>query len=193
MTPCCCSFTSPTSISKFISESPHLSMLENQCTSMKDLQKIHAHLLKTGLANDTVAASRILAFSASPAGDINYACMVFRHIKEPNPFIWNTIIRGFSESQNPKTAISLFTELDPIDSCGYVLVSNIYAASSQFQEAIKERLSMKEQKIEKEPGCSLIKVDGEVHEFIAGGRLHQKAPEIYSLLDELGFMMPEME
>ncbi|TQD72087.1 hypothetical protein C1H46_042374 [Malus baccata] len=60
-------------------------------------------------------------------------------------------------------------------------------------EAIKERLSMKEQKIEKEPGCSLIEVDGEVHEFIAGGRLHQKAPEIYSLLDELGFMMPEME
>ncbi|KAM1919968.1 hypothetical protein ACFX15_023838 [Malus domestica] len=111
MTPCCCSFTSPTSISKFISESPHLSMLENQCTSMKDLQKIHAHLLKTGLANDTVAASRILAFSTSPAGDINYACMVFRHIKEPNPFIWNTIIRGFSESQNPKTAISLFTEM----------------------------------------------------------------------------------
>ncbi|RXH67709.1 hypothetical protein DVH24_027856 [Malus domestica] len=86
-------------------------MLENQCTSMKDLQKIHAHLLKTGLANDTVAASRILAFSTSPAGDINYACMVFRHIKEPNPFIWNTIIRGFSESQNPKTAISLFTEM----------------------------------------------------------------------------------
>ncbi|KAM0956152.1 hypothetical protein ACFX2A_024962 [Malus domestica] len=60
-------------------------------------------------------------------------------------------------------------------------------------EAIKEGLSMKEQKIEKEPGCSLIKVDGEVHEFIAGGRLHQKAPEIYSLLDVLGFMMPEME
>lgn len=41
----------------------------------------------------------------------HYAYMVFRHIEEPNPFIWNTIIRGFSESQNPKTAISLFTEM----------------------------------------------------------------------------------
>ncbi|KAB2610872.1 pentatricopeptide repeat-containing protein [Pyrus ussuriensis x Pyrus communis] len=83
-------------------------MLENQCPSRKDLQKIHAHLLKTGLANDTIAASRVLAFSASPPGDINYAYMVFRHIKEPNPFIWNTIIRGFSESQNPKLQ-SLFS------------------------------------------------------------------------------------
>ncbi|KAM1010663.1 pentatricopeptide repeat-containing protein At2g42920, chloroplastic-like [Malus sylvestris] len=532
MTPCCCSFTTSASISKFISENPHLSMLENQCTSMKDLQKIHAHLLKTGLTKDTVVASRLLAFSASRAGDINYAYMVFRRIKKPNPFIWNTIIRGFSESQNPKTAVSLFIEmlvaseiepqrltypsvfkaysqvglakdgaqlhgrviklgiesdeftrntiihmyancgflsearklfdedlecdnvawnsmimglfkcgevseskrlfdkmpsrnsvswnsmtsgfvrngkyaealelfgemqkerirpseftmvsllnasaqlgaigqgewiheyikkngiemngivvtaitnmyckcgsiekalrvfeaapnkglscwntmimglavngcegeaielfsrletsnfipdgvsflgvltacnhsgkvekardylskmtrsykiepsikhyscmvnvlgraglleeaeelidnmpvkadaiiwgsllsscrkhsniemakraakrvieLDPNDSCGYVLMSNVYAASSRFQEAMKERLSMKEQKIEKEPGCSLIEVDGEVHEFIAGGRLHHKAPEIYSLLDELGFMIPEM-
>ncbi|KAL6134951.1 hypothetical protein ACLB2K_067179 [Fragaria x ananassa] len=483
-------------------------MLENQCTNMKDLQKIHAHLIKTGLANETVAASRVLAFCASPAGDINYAYMVFRHIHNPNLFIWNTIIRGFSNSSNPEAAISLFIdmlvtstvhpqrltypsvfkayaqlglahegaqlhgrvvklglesdqfvrntiihmysncgllsearrvfdedlefdivawnsmimglskcgevgesrrlngmytealdlfgemqkqkikpseftmvsllnasaqlgairqgewiheyirknhiqlnpiavtaiinmyskcgsiekavhvfeaaprtglscwnsiimglatngceeeaielfsrleslsfvpddvsflgvltacshsgmvekarkyfsvmretyriapsikhyscmvdvlgraglleeveklidgmplkadaiiwgsllsscrkhrdvemakraakhviELDPSDSCGYVLMSNVYAASSQFEEAMHERLSMKEQKIEKEPGCSLIEVDGEVHEFIAGGRLHQKAPEIYSLLNGLGFML----
>ncbi|ONI17677.1 hypothetical protein PRUPE_3G173600 [Prunus persica] len=532
MTPCCCSFTSSTSISKFISERPHLSMLEKQCTNMKDLQKIHAHLIKTGLVSDTVAASRVLAFCASPAGNINYAYMVFRNIQNPNLFIWNTIIRGFSESPSPEIAISLFIdmlvtsaiephrltypsvfkayaqlglaqdgaqlhgrilklglesdqfirntiihmyancgfliearrmfdedlecdtvawnsmimglskwgevseakrlfdkfslrnsvswnsmisgfvrngkytealelfsemqeervkpseftmvsllnasaqlgaigqgewiheylkkngvemnaivitaiinmyckcgsiekairvfeaaprkglscwnstimglaingceeeaielfsrlessnfipdgvsflgvltacnhsgmvdkardyfsimrgtykiepsikhyscmvdvlgraglleeaeelihsmpmkadaiiwgsllsscrkhrniemakraanrviELDPSDSCGFVLMSNVYAASSQFQEAMKERLSMKQQKIEKEPGCSLIEVDGEVHEFIAGGRLHHKAPEIYSLLNELGFMLPEM-
>ncbi|PQM37187.1 pentatricopeptide repeat-containing protein [Prunus yedoensis var. nudiflora] len=78
---------------------------------MKDLQKIHAHLIKTGLVSDTVAASRVLAFCASPAGNFNYAYMVFRNIQNPNLFIWNTIIRGFSESPSPEIAISLFIDM----------------------------------------------------------------------------------
>ncbi|BFG25636.1 hypothetical protein CerSpe_119100 [Prunus speciosa] len=78
---------------------------------MKDLQKIHAHLIKTGLVSDIVAASRVLAFCASPAGNINYAYMIFRNIQNPNLFIWNTIIRGFSESPSPEIAISLFIDM----------------------------------------------------------------------------------
>ncbi|GFS45338.1 pentatricopeptide repeat (PPR-like) superfamily protein [Actinidia rufa] len=72
-----CSFTPPssTSISKFISDRPYLPILETQCKSMRDLQKIHAQLIKTGLAKDTVAASRVLAFCTAP-GDVNYAYLV---------------------------------------------------------------------------------------------------------------------
>ncbi|KAK7849358.1 pentatricopeptide repeat-containing protein [Quercus suber] len=111
---CCCSLTSlssSTSISKFISDQPYLTMLEKQCTNMKDLQKIHANLIKTGLAKDTIAASRILAFCASPAGDMNYAYLLFTHIQNPNLFAWNTIIRGFSQSSTPHNAISLFIDM----------------------------------------------------------------------------------
>ncbi|KAK4846250.1 hypothetical protein QYF36_014981 [Acer negundo] len=100
-----------TSISKFISEQPYLSMLDKQCTTMKDLHKIHAQLIKTGLVKDPIAASRVLAFSASPAGDINYAYLVFTQIQNPNLFIWNTIIRGFSQSSTPQVAISLFIDM----------------------------------------------------------------------------------
>nr|POE79276.1 pentatricopeptide repeat-containing protein, chloroplastic [Quercus suber] len=78
---------------------------------MKDLQKIHANLIKTGLAKDTIAASRILAFCASPAGDMNYAYLLFTHIQNPNLFAWNTIIRGFSQSSTPHNAISLFIDM----------------------------------------------------------------------------------
>jgi len=86
-------------------------MLDKHCTTMKDLQKIHANLIKTGLANDTVAASRILAFCASPAGDMNYAYLVFTRIQNPNLFVWNTIIRGFSQSSTPQNALSLFLDM----------------------------------------------------------------------------------
>ncbi|KAA8524149.1 hypothetical protein F0562_010420 [Nyssa sinensis] len=110
MIPSFCSFTpSSSSVSKFISEQPCLSILETKCTTMKDLQKLHAQLIKTGLAKDTFAASRILAFCAtSRAGDMNYAHLVFTQIRKPNLFTWNTIIRGFSNSSTPETAIALF-------------------------------------------------------------------------------------
>ncbi|KAK4438957.1 Pentatricopeptide repeat-containing protein, chloroplastic [Sesamum alatum] len=87
-------------------------MLETNCHTIKDLKKIHAHLIKTGLAKDTVAASRVLAFCATgPARDLDYAFSVFKQIEEPNLFIWNTIIRGFCQSSDPRVAISLFVEM----------------------------------------------------------------------------------
>ncbi|KAK5783202.1 pentatricopeptide repeat-containing protein At2g42920, chloroplastic [Gossypium arboreum] len=101
----------PNSITKFVSDQPCLSLLETKCTTMNDLKKIHAQLIKTGLFNDIIAASRVLAFSASPAGDINYACSVFTRIQNPNLFAWNVIIRGFSRSSNPQIAISLFIDM----------------------------------------------------------------------------------
>ncbi|KAL5125776.1 Pentatricopeptide repeat-containing protein, chloroplastic [Glycine soja] len=86
-------------------------MLQTQCTNMKDLQKIHAHIIKTGLAHHTVAASRVLTFCASPSGDINYAYLLFTTIPTPNLYCWNTIIRGFSRSSTPHFAISLFVDV----------------------------------------------------------------------------------
>ncbi|GMG98564.1 hypothetical protein Nepgr_000404 [Nepenthes gracilis] len=113
MVSCISSLTQPQiNISKFISDHHHLTLLENNCSSMKDLKKIHAQLIKTGLSNDTIAISRALAFCAvSPSGDINYAYLLFTRIQNPNLFSWNTIIRGFSRSSAPEKAISLFVDM----------------------------------------------------------------------------------
>ena len=116
MAPCVCSLTplpsSSTSISKFISDQPYLSLIQTKCSTIKDLQIIHAQIIKTGLIKDTIAASRLLAFAAtSPASDINYALTLFNQIQNPNLFTWNTIIRGFSRSSNPLMAVSLFIDM----------------------------------------------------------------------------------
>ncbi|XP_043702638.1 pentatricopeptide repeat-containing protein At2g42920, chloroplastic [Telopea speciosissima] len=113
MLPCCIALPSPSScISSFIFDHPSLSMLEKRCTTMSHLHMLHAHLIKTGLAKHTIAASRVLSFCASsPAGDIDYAHLVFSQIQHPNLFAWNTIIRGFSQSSTPQFAISLFIEM----------------------------------------------------------------------------------
>ncbi|XP_058101218.1 pentatricopeptide repeat-containing protein At2g42920, chloroplastic [Magnolia sinica] len=112
MHPCVCALPSSPSISKFISDHPSLSMLENRCNNMKDLKKLHAQLIKTGLSQDIIAISRVLAFCAtSPFGDINYAMLLFSHIQNPNHFTYNTIIRGFSQSSNPYQSISLLYQM----------------------------------------------------------------------------------
>ncbi|KNA13251.1 hypothetical protein SOVF_118590 [Spinacia oleracea] len=112
MSQLCMLSPSQTNISNLISNDNHLTLLENQCTTIHDLNKIHGHLIKTGLANHPIAISRVLAFSAtSLASDINYAYSIFTRIHDPNLFMWNTIIRGFSQSSVPQNAILLFIDM----------------------------------------------------------------------------------
>lgn len=70
-------------------------------------------------------------------------------------------------------------------------MSNVQAASNQFEEAMEHRILMRQRLAEKEPGCSSIELYGEVHEFLAGGRLHPKAREIYYLLNDSSFALQD--
>ncbi|KAG0458547.1 hypothetical protein HPP92_023704 [Vanilla planifolia] len=75
---------------------------------MDDLRKIHAQLTTTGLINDCFPASRAIAFCAlSIAGDIKYAHLLFDQIPDPNTYIWNTMIRGYSKRGSPLQDILL--------------------------------------------------------------------------------------
>ncbi|XP_065046590.1 pentatricopeptide repeat-containing protein At2g42920, chloroplastic-like [Musa acuminata AAA Group] len=112
MLPCTSALPSSTSICKFISDHTLLSMLETKCNSMRDLHRLHSQLIKTGLARDHIAISRVLAFCAtSPNGDLNYAMRLFFHHHQPNAFMYNTLIRGLSHSSTPHLAISLFLDM----------------------------------------------------------------------------------
>lgn len=44
---------------------------------------------------------------------------------------------------------------------------------------------MSERNIKKPPGCSLIEVDGFVHEFVKGDSSHPQSSEIYEMLDDV--------
>ncbi|RWW21748.1 hypothetical protein GW17_00014079 [Ensete ventricosum] len=104
---------SSTSICKFISDHTLLSTLETKCSSMRDLHQLHSQLIKTGLARDRIALSRVLAFCAtSPNGDLNYAMRLFaHHHHHPNAFMYNTLIRALSHSSTPHVAVSLFLDM----------------------------------------------------------------------------------
>ncbi|CAH8298796.1 unnamed protein product [Eruca vesicaria subsp. sativa] len=87
----------------------------NRCRTTRDLSQIHATLIKSGQMRDTLAAAELLRFCATSDllhRDLDYARKIFTHMPRRNCFSWNTIIRGFSESEdNAIVAITLFHEM----------------------------------------------------------------------------------
>ncbi|XP_039119293.1 LOW QUALITY PROTEIN: pentatricopeptide repeat-containing protein At2g29760, chloroplastic-like [Dioscorea cayenensis subsp. rotundata] len=79
--------------------------------------------------------------------------------------------------------------INPANSGAYVLLSNVYAKASRWSDVRKVRNMMKEQGIEKIPGCSSIEVNGVVHEFFVGDFSHSQGEEIYMMLNRLEKML----
>ncbi|WZZ36990.1 hypothetical protein YC2023_020391 [Brassica napus] len=51
-------------------------------------------------------------------------------------------------------AVKCLMNLDPDDTCGYVLLTNIYSSFGLLEEAVGQRVLMKERQLEKEIVCS---------------------------------------
>ncbi|KAL0848549.1 hypothetical protein Bca101_021796 [Brassica carinata] len=60
----------------------------------------------------------------------------------------------------------------------YVMLSNIYADSENLDNVSHVRQLMKARGVRKEPGCSLMEVNGEVHEFFVGDNSHPRYTEL---------------
>ncbi|KAL3848688.1 hypothetical protein ACJIZ3_010570 [Penstemon smallii] len=107
------------------------------------------------------------------AGFIEEAVKIIRSMPmNPDAIIWGSLLTACNSHRNvdvAKWAAENLILLDPNDTSAHVLMSNVYAASGDFERATWERISMHK---EKQPGCSLIEVNGEVHEFVAGGMWH---------------------
>ncbi|CBI14948.3 unnamed protein product, partial [Vitis vinifera] len=102
--------TAKTSISLF-PENPKTLILE-QCKTIRDLNEIHAHLIKTRLLLKPKVAENLLESAAIllPTS-MDYAVSIFRQIDEPDSPAYNIMIRGFTLKQSPHEAILLFKEM----------------------------------------------------------------------------------
>ena len=105
-----------------------------------------------------------------------------------DPVLWGTLLGCCRLHVNIKLGeeIAKFLVDQKLANSGtYVLLSNMYAATGNWEGVAKMRTLMKEHGIEKEHGCSSIEVDNKVHEFVAGERKHPKSKEIYVMLNEI--------
>ncbi|KGN50343.1 pentatricopeptide repeat-containing protein At1g26900, mitochondrial [Cucumis sativus] len=84
-----------------------LSLLES-CNGTSKISQIHCYMVKTALDLDPFTLSKLLA---SAILDIKYAASIFREIRNPNLFMFNTMLRGYSNSNDSKQAFVIFNDL----------------------------------------------------------------------------------
>ncbi|KAK7309247.1 hypothetical protein RJT34_05816 [Clitoria ternatea] len=100
-------------ISKTIGHSPThhtLQTLLHQCSSISQLKLLHAHIILHGLASHVLTIGKLLSFSAQ-LGDLRYAHLLFDQIPQPNKFMYNHLIRGYSNTHHPLKALLLYRQM----------------------------------------------------------------------------------
>ncbi|KAJ0752668.1 putative tetratricopeptide-like helical domain superfamily, DYW domain-containing protein [Helianthus annuus] len=88
------------------------------CKTKQHLTQLHAKLIKTGRIRDPLAAAELIRFCAlsnPPHQDLQYALQVFDQMPQPNCFSFNTLIRAFSDSNDPLQSLFLFTHMTQYD------------------------------------------------------------------------------
>lgn len=108
---------------------------------------------------------------------------------EPNQIIWRSIITACHARGEFKLGESISKELirsEPMRESNYVLLSNIYAKLLRWEKKTKVREMMDMKGMKKIPGSTMIELNNEMHEFVAGDKSHNQYKEIYEMVDEMG-------
>ncbi|XP_057791857.1 pentatricopeptide repeat-containing protein At2g03880, mitochondrial-like isoform X2 [Salvia miltiorrhiza] len=121
-------------------------------------------------------------------------CLIEDMELTPNALIWENVLGACRLHGNvelgEKAAEKLF-QMDPETDSNYVLLSNLYAAKGRWDDASKIRASMSSKGVKKEPGCSWVEVDAQVHVFLSQDASHPRLSDIHQKLGELGNAVTE--
>ncbi|GAA0143392.1 hypothetical protein LIER_04087 [Lithospermum erythrorhizon] len=127
------------------------------------------------------------------AGHLEEAYQLIKTMKiDPDPVLWGTLLDACRIHKNVSLAeeiVKFLLEHNRMCPGNFVLLSNIYAAAGSWEGVERVRVTMKKNGILKEPGCSSIEVNNEVHEFLAGDLKHPMSKEIYEMLEEINKLL----
>ncbi|KAL5999208.1 putative pentatricopeptide repeat-containing protein [Asimina triloba] len=123
------------------------------------------------------------------AGLLNEAFDVIKSMPvEPHVGAWGALLSACRLHRNLELgefSLRKIVELERENDGAYVLLSNLYAHSRNWDGVSNIRELMKVTGVKKEPGCSAIEVGGQIHEFFAGDNTHPRYKEIKAMLGEM--------
>ncbi|GFP88564.1 pentatricopeptide repeat-containing protein eli1 chloroplastic [Phtheirospermum japonicum] len=129
------------------------------------------------------------------AGKLDEAYELVRSIGDyADPILWGTLLSACRLHKNivlGEKIVEILLERGVATSGTYVLLSNMYAESGNWDGVARMRAMMKQSGVQKEPGCSSVEVNNEVHEFLAGDMKHLRSKEIYSMLEKMNNWVKE--
>lgn len=85
-----------------------------RCTTVRDLETIQAYMIRTNFTQDSFLLSKLIESYAItlPIRKIAHAYKLFSWTHQPNLFMWNTIIRGYSINDlSSLKAIALYKDM----------------------------------------------------------------------------------
>ncbi|GKD60957.1 pentatricopeptide repeat-containing protein, partial [Tanacetum coccineum] len=113
---------------------------------------------------------------------------------EQDPVVLGCLLsacRVHNELDIGKRTAERFSKIKKVSTSPYVLLSNLYASESMWDGVAETRKELKDSLIKKEPGHSLIEVQGVVEKFTVGRILHSRIEEIVGVLKVLSFIEDE--
>ncbi|KAJ8759667.1 hypothetical protein K2173_009754 [Erythroxylum novogranatense] len=107
---------------------------------------------------------------------------------EPTAAVWGALLGACRMYKNEKLgayAAERIFEIDPRDSGPHMLLYNIYATAGRWNNAAKVRKMMKESRVKKEPACSWVEIENQVHTFVADDHAHPMREEIHKMWETI--------
>ncbi|KAI8014573.1 Pentatricopeptide repeat-containing protein [Camellia lanceoleosa] len=111
---------------------------------------------------------------------------------QPNDGVWGALLlacRIHGNNELGEIAANNLFQLEPEHSGYYVLMSNLYAASSKWQEVGKLRQDMKSRGLRKTAAFSVIEFGKEVHGFHTADQMNPYWREVYREVERLAIEM----
>ncbi|WCJ34136.1 Pentatricopeptide repeat (PPR) superfamily protein [Euphorbia peplus] len=107
---------------------------------------------------------------------------------KPSPSTWGALLgacRTYKNIEIAERVGKILIELLPEYSGYYVLLSNVYAITNKWENVESMRQKMKERGVKKNPGYTLIEIDGKVHKFTIGDKTHLEIEKIERMWEEI--------
>ncbi|XP_055817307.1 putative pentatricopeptide repeat-containing protein At5g37570 [Solanum dulcamara] len=68
--------------------------------SIKHLEQVHTHIIQKGYEQDHFIINQFISLCNVFSSDVSYATIVFEHVIQPNVYVWNTLIKGYSKKSS---------------------------------------------------------------------------------------------
>ncbi|KAF8697798.1 hypothetical protein HU200_035285 [Digitaria exilis] len=101
-------------------------------------------------------------------------------------YISSTLVDMYAKCGNMPDSLLMFEKAQKLDFVSWNAMICGYALHGQGLQALEMiRKLMRQGRLKKEPGCSWIEVQSEMHGFLVGDKVHPRSREVYAMLNDL--------
>ncbi|KAL0340516.1 UNVERIFIED_CONTAM: Pentatricopeptide repeat-containing protein [Sesamum radiatum] len=174
----------PVTILSVLSACCHGGLVEEGLSVFKGLANKHGTELK-------LEHYSCLVDLLARAGNLDDALELIKSIPvgmKPGASAWGALLSACRNYENGKLtagALSQILELEPSNSAGYLIASNMYATGGSWMDATRMRCLMKERGIKVVAGYSLVHVSNKAYTFTAGDKYHPMSHLFCPVIEQL--------